>query len=80
MPEINMDVHACPDKAGIEEADPDLLREMVATFVHTLMSAEVDPPQADWLRGAEPGAFQQAELLLAPRLRHPGRHASGCDS
>ena len=31
MVDPSMDVHACPDKVGIEKADPDLLRGIVST-------------------------------------------------
>jgi hypothetical protein len=54
-----MDIHGWLRKQ-LEEADPDLLRGMVSSFIEALMSAEADPPEADRLRGAERGTGQSA--------------------
>ena len=58
----------------LAQASPDLLRELLTTFVNALMSAE-----ADAVCGAGYGRSQQrpgqpAQRLSTPRLRHPHRH------
>jgi len=56
MAEISMEVRSWLRKR-LEEADPDLLREMVSSFVHMLMSAE-----ADALCGASYGERSEARI------------------
>ena len=56
MTEISMEVRSWLRKR-LEEADPDLLREMVSSFVHMLMSAE-----ADALCGASYGERSEARI------------------
>ena len=56
MTEISMEVRSWLRKR-LEEADPDLLREMVSSFVHMLMSAE-----ADTLCGASYGERSEARI------------------
>ena len=56
------------------QASPDLLRQMITTFVQALMGAE-----ADAVCGAEygvrsRGAHQHPQRLPAPGLGHPRRH------
>src|SRR4051812_45753193 len=62
----------------LAQTSPDLLRQMLTTFINTLMSAE-----ADAVCGAEYGARsradQQPQRLPVPGVRHPRRHASGGD-
>ena len=41
MAEISMVIRSWPRKQ-LEETDPDLLRELVTSFVHMLMRAEAD--------------------------------------
>ena len=58
----------------LAQASPDLLRQMLTTFINTLMSAE-----ADAVCGAEYGARigradQHPQRLPAPGVRHPRRH------
>ena len=58
---------------------PDVLRELLATFIHTLMGAE-----ADALCGAGYGATQHrtdqsAQRLPATPIRHPHRHIGSGD-
>src|SRR3954463_6939249 len=64
----------------LAQASPDLLRQMLTTFINTLMSAE-----ADAVCGAEYGTrsaerTKSPQRLPGPRVRHPGRHPSGGDS
>ena len=56
MAEISMEVRSWLRKR-LEEADPDLLREMVSSFVHMLMSAE-----ADALCGADYGERSETRI------------------
>src|SRR4051812_29865762 len=63
----------------LAQASPDLLRQMLTTFINTLMSAE-----ADAVCGAEYGARSPERTNIRKRLpaagvRHPRRHASGGD-
>ena len=58
---------------------PDVLRELLATFIHTLMGAE-----ADALCGAGYGersteAHQLPQRVPAPPIRHPHRHIGSGD-
>ena len=62
----------------LQSASPDLLREMMTTFLNTLMSAE-----ADAICGAPYGtparAQQRAQRLPATRVRHAHRHVGAGD-
>ena len=57
----------------LTSASPDVLRELFALFIHTLMGAEAD---ALWggLRSAQQRAHQLPQRLSAPPIRHPHRH------
>ena len=57
----------------LAQASPDLLRELLTTFINTLMSAEADAV-CGAAYGSQPGSDQPAQRLPGPRLRHPGRH------
>src|SRR5581483_5970 len=61
----------------LSSASPDLLRQMLTTFINTLMSAE-----ADAVCGAPyglPGPHRVNVRVPAPGLRHPGREAGRGD-
>jgi putative transposase len=63
----------------LAQASPDLLRELLQTFVNTLMSA-----QADVVCGAEYGTVSQDRVnrrngYRNREFRHPRRHAGAGD-
>ena len=58
----------------LAQASPDLLRELLTTFINTLMSAEADAVCGAAYGAGQPGTGQPPQRLPAPRLRHPGRH------
>ena len=58
----------------LAQASPDLLRELLSTFINTLLSAEADAVCGAAYGAAQPGAGQPPQRLPAPRLRHPRRH------
>ena len=58
----------------LAQASPDLLRELLGTFINTLLSAEADAVCGAEYGTAQPGAGQPPQRLPAPRLRHPRRH------
>src|SRR3712207_1959633 len=63
----------------LAQASPDLLRQMLTTFINTLMSAE-----ADAVCGAEYGARSAERVNIRngyrpPGARHPGRQPGGGD-
>ena len=53
---------------------PDVLRELLATFIHTLMGAEADALCGAGYGAAQHRADQSAQRLPAPPIRHPDRH------
>ena len=58
----------------LAQASPDLLRDLLGTFIATLLSRRGRLGLRRRVRAVQPGAGQQQERLPAPRLRHPRRH------
>ena len=58
----------------LAQASPDLLRELLGTFINTLLSAEADAVCGAEYGTGQPGAGQPPQRLPAPGLRHPRRH------
>ena len=58
---------------------PDVLRELLATFIHTLMGAEADALCGAGYGAAQHRADQSAQRLPAPPIRHPHRHIGSGD-
>ena len=52
---------------------PDVLRELLAMFIHTLPGAEADAVCGCELRSAQHRAHQSAQRLSASPIRHPGQ-------
>jgi len=59
----------------LEAASPDLLREMVATFIAALMGAEADAACGAGYGESSPQRVDCRNGYRHPRLRYPGRHA-----
>ena len=55
----------------LAQASPDLLRQMLTTFINTLMSAEADAVCGAELRRAQRGADQRAQRLPAAASSTP---------
>ena len=53
---------------------PDLLRQMLTTFINTLMSAEADAVCGAGYGARSSRADQRPQRLPAPGVRHPRRH------
>jgi putative transposase len=63
----------------LAQASPDLLRQMLTTFIDTLMSAEADAVcGADY--GQQRVPDQRAQRLPGPGVRYPRQHPRPCDS
>ena len=57
----------------LTSASPDVLREMLALFIHTLMGPKL-MRCVGGLRPAQRGAHQLPQRVSAPPIRHPHRH------
>ena len=58
----------------LAQASPDLLRELLTTFINTLMSAEADAVCGAAYGHQLAGSGQPAQRVPGPGVRHPGRH------
>jgi hypothetical protein len=58
----------------LADASPDLLRQMLSTFIQTLMSAEADALCGAPYGTAGPERVNVRNGVPPPRLRHPGGH------
>jgi hypothetical protein len=63
----------------LQSASPDLLREMMTTFLNTLMSAEADAICGAPVRHQQSRAQQRPQRLPAAGVRHPHRHVGAGD-
>jgi hypothetical protein len=59
----------------LTRTSPDVLRELLATFIHTLMGAEADAR----VRPAQRRARQLPQRVSAPPIRHPIRNIGSRD-
>ena len=58
----------------LAEADPDLVRSMLATFAEQLMSGGRVGGVQCRLWGTDAGACEQPQWVPGPRVGHQGRH------
>ena len=58
----------------LAQASPDLMRDLLSTFIDALLSAEADAVCGAGWGQASAGAGQPAQRLPAPGPGHPGRH------
>ena len=70
---------ACCVGDRLTSASPDVLRELFALFIHTLMGAGSGCPVWAGLRSAQQRAHQLPQRLSAPPIRHPHRHIGSGD-
>ena len=57
----------------LAQASPDLLRELLTTFINTLMSAEADAVCGAAYGQASPDRVNRRNGYRRPGVRHPGR-------
>ena len=58
----------------LAQASPDLMRQLLETFINALLSAQADSVCGAEYGAREPGPDQPAQRVPAPRPGHPGRH------
>ena len=72
MASANLD-RAALIRKELEDADPDLLRDLLQEVVEALMSTEVDGLAGAAYGTGDPGPDQPAQRLPRPPLGHPRR-------
>jgi len=63
----------------LAQASPDLLRELLATFINTLMSAEADAVCGAAYGATSPERTNRRNGYQATGVRHPRRHTRAGD-
>ena len=58
----------------LAQASPDLMRDMLATFINALLSADADAVCGAGYREVSEAPGEPAQRLPPPRFRHPRRH------